>query len=179
MFVGFVFGVAMLMAVEFIKIAGKKIAFAMQMGFSQMVDPVNGKTTDGISNTLYIIFSLVFISGGGINMMLDAIWQSFITHPLDAPIFKPDQLYNLFKSFSYTFLFAAMMALPFVGAGLLLNAALAICSKTAPAMNLFSIGFPLTIMLGFFIFSMSVDNIISDLTSFLITLKENHIQAIL
>ncbi|WP_210498406.1 flagellar biosynthetic protein FliR [Vibrio crassostreae] len=177
--VGFVYGFVALLAVNFVKIAGKLIAFAMQMGFSQMVDPVNGKNTDGVSNLIYILFSLCFVSSGGVLIMLGILEDSFVYYPLMNPHFEGLALLKFAESVSLTFLYGVMIAVPFTGVGLLINAGLAVISKSAPSMNLFTIGFPLCIYLGIIGITLTHTELISDLMHFVITLKEKHLTTLI
>lgn len=175
MFVGFVYGVAVLMATNFIHIAGKVIAFAMQMGFAQMVDPVNGQNSDTVSKLIFVIFSLCFMDAYGIVFILEIFESSFVAYPLFGASFEEVALLDLAKSLSLAFLYGVMMAIPFMGVGLLINVALAVISKSAPSMNLFSIGFPLAIVLGIIGLMLSSTDIISDLMIFFVNLKDKYL----
>ncbi len=177
-FVGVVFGLVVLLAFQMVKMAGKMTAFAMQMGFLQMVDPANGKSSDAVSTFMYIVFSLVFVSSGGLMMFFDVLEASFVKYPLTSPFFIGDQLFNLVTSFSYTFLYGTLIAIPFTAAGLLINTALAVISKSAPSMNLFTIGFPTCIFLGIIGMYLLGEQIYLDMLHYLFKLKHFHLEAL-
>lgn len=177
-FIGFVFGVVLLMAFEAIKMAGKMMAFAMQMGFLQMVDPTSGKTSDAVSSFTYVVFALVFVGFGGMSMFYDVLEFSFVGYPLTEPFFADQQLMRLAATFSYTFLYGALIAIPFTACGLLINTALAVISKSAPSMNLFTIGFPTCIFLGIVGMQLLGESIYLDMLHYLFKLKNYHLEAL-
>lgn len=178
MFIGFMFGLVMCLAIEFVKIGAKIIAFSMGMGFSQMVDPVNGKQTDGVSSAIYVGFLLLFVSEDGLLMFYDSMLLSFLSYPVTNPMMHPAKILNLVQSVSLTFLYGVMMATPFMACGLLINCGLAVISKSAPSMNLFTIGFPLCILLGLTGLKISDVSLFTDLMLYMNQLKSTHLEII-
>ena len=177
-FIGFVFGLVVLLAFSMVKMAGKMTAFAMQMGFLQMVDPASGKNSDAVSTFMYIVFSLVFVSSGGLTMFFKVLESSFVQYPLTSPYFKGEQLLKLVSTFSYTFLYGTLIAIPFTATGLLINTALAVISKSAPSMNLFTIGFPTCIFLGLIGMHLLGEQVYLDMLYYLFKLKTFHLGAL-
>ncbi|PSV01128.1 flagellar biosynthetic protein FliR [Photobacterium kishitanii] len=153
-FIGFVYGVALLCVFEVITIMGTLIAYACQMGFASMLDPVNGTNNSVVSNLFMIMYSLFFVSGGGLLGFISFFGDSFAHYPAVGSNILSIDLHGFALQLGDVFSMALVLALPFIAASLLLNAGLAVISKMAPSFNLFSIGFPLCIMC--FIMSLSV-----------------------
>lgn len=153
-FIGFIYGVALLCTFEVITIMGTVIANACQMGFASMVDPANGTNNSVVSNLFMIIYSLFFVSGGGLIGFITFFGDSFSYYPAMGSNILAMDLRGFAVQFGNVFSMALVLGLPFVAASLLLNTGLAVVSKMAPSFNLFSIGFPLCIMC--FILSLGV-----------------------
>ena len=171
--VGFVYGAVLLLAFEIVKLASTLIAFAIQLGFAQMVDPSSGGNNSVVTNLMFIVVSLVFIASGGLQFFVEIISLSFATYPLLGLTVTSADFKALVDTFAQVMAISVTVALPFMACGLLLNLGLALVAKVAPAFNLFSIGFPLCIVLGVVILGYSIGYVVSDLYhAFMFLVKE-------
>lgn len=174
MLVGFLYGASLLLVFEIIGIVGIMIAYASGLGMLQMLDPSGSGNSSIITNVLNITFGLVFISSGGLLVFVDFITHSFGSFPVGG--FELDAL--TFKLFVYefgnVFKTGIMIAIPFTGCALLLNVALAVVSKSAPAMNLFTIGFPLSVLLGLLTLGAVMPFLLADLNTYVLSLSESY-----
>jgi flagellar biosynthetic protein FliR len=110
---------------------------------------------------LFMIFgTLTYLAINGHLMLLAALAQSFQTMPIGAP---PDQ--GLFLSLvlwgAHVFDTGLLIALPAVIALVIVNLALGVVTRAAPQLNLFGIGFTITLMSGFFVLLAGLDGIMS------------------
>ncbi len=130
-------------------IAGQVIAMQMGLGFASMIDPQNGVSVPVISQFYLIFVTLVFISLDGHLILLQVLAESFITLPI-APTGLPYTSFrDLVAQASWMYAAGVIVALPAIGSLMMVNLAFGILSRAAPQISPFSIGFPMTIILGF------------------------------
>ncbi|EGR2229460.1 flagellar biosynthetic protein FliR [Vibrio parahaemolyticus] len=174
MVVGFLYGGSLLLVFEMIAIAGVVIAYASGLGMAQMIDPASGGNSGVITNLLNVVFGMVFISSGGLLLFIEFFSGSFESFPLVGIKFENISFLLVAQEFGRVFLMGVMIAIPFTGAALLLNTALAVVSKSAPAMNLFTIGFPLSVLLGIMALSLTLPTLVADIYTYVLTLSESY-----
>jgi flagellar biosynthetic protein FliR len=144
-------------------IGGQIIAMQMGLGFASMVDPQNGMTVPVISQFYLIFVTLVFISLNGHLILIQVISESFVT----LPIMNTGLPHTSFRDFvaqaSWMYAAGVIIALPAIGSLMMVNLAFGILSRAAPQISPFSIGFPMTIILGFAIMIVTLPNVSSHL----------------
>ncbi|MDH5358552.1 MAG: flagellar biosynthetic protein FliR [Gammaproteobacteria bacterium] len=130
-------------------IAGQIIAMQMGLGFASMVDPQNGVTIPVISQFYLIFVTLIFLSLNGHLILIQVLAESFVTIPV-SPTGLPHTSYrDLVSQASWMYASGVIVALPAIGSLMCVNLAFGILSRAAPQISPFSIGFPMTIILGF------------------------------
>lgn len=172
--VGFLYGGSLLLIWEIIAIAGVIIAYASGLGMLQMIDPASGGNSGVITNLLRVVFTMIFVSSGGLLLFIEFFAGSFGAFPITGITFDEITFYKIVEEFAQVFKFGVLIALPFTGAALLLNTALAVVSKSAPAMNLFTIGFPLSVLLGILALALVMPTLIADIYTYVLSLSENY-----
>jgi len=127
----------------------------LQMGFSlaNIIDPMTGAQSPMIGNLKFMLATLLFLSFNGHYYFLRAIMDSYKWVPLSNQAFI--HVYNgqvsdfLIKTFSTVFSLSFQMAIPLVAALFLTDVGLGILTRVAPQFNIFVIGLPLKILIGF------------------------------
>ena len=152
-------GLAMAMTVQFVFdaliVAGQTIAMSMGLGFSTMIDPLNGNSVPVISQIIVLSCMLLFLSLDGHLSLISLLQQSFVVLPIGEIGDFFWHVESLVKLSSLMFSIALHISLPCIAAILLVQLSFAVISRAAPSMNLFAVGFPMTILMGFiFIFIM-------------------------
>ena len=142
-------------------IAGQVIAMQMGLGFASMVDPQNGTTVPVISQFYVIFVTLIFLSLNGHLVLIKVIAESFNTMPILAQGLTTASLHDLIAQGSWMYAAGVIIALPAIGSLLLVNLAFGILSRAAPQISPFSIGFPMSIILGFVIIIVTLPSVSS------------------
>lgn len=132
-------------------IAGQIIAMQMGLGFASMVDPQNGVMVPVISQFYLIMVTLIFVSIDGHLILIQVMHESFTSMPIGASGLVPTDFRDLVGQASWMFAAGVIIALPAIGSLMMVNLAFGILSRAAPQISPFSIGFPMTIILGFVI----------------------------
>ncbi|CAH7370805.1 Flagellar biosynthesis protein FliR [Vibrio chagasii] len=173
--IGALTGFVLLFSLEVVRLTGKIISYAMQLSFSQMVDPSTGTNQDAISTLLYFVFSLIFMEAGGIIIMVDILSSTFHIVPLTNFVIKPSLWYEIAFTFGKTFLYGVLLALPFLMAKMLMDTGLGVISKSAPSMPLFQLGFPCAILLGLLGLKLIMPMLITDLFVYFMKMRTEYL----
>lgn len=153
--VGLLLGFIAYLIMSAIQIAGGFIDFQMGFGMVNVLDPQTGAQSPIMGQFMYIIALLFLLSANGHHLLLDGIYYSYQFIPLDQPwlpLGSAKVAEYIIKSFSMMFLVALQMSLPVVGSLFLVDIALGIAARTFPQLNVFVVGIPLKIGVGFIVF---------------------------
>jgi len=158
--IGAMLGFALQLVVSAVITGGQIIAMQMGLGFSAMVDPQNGAQTPVVSQFYLIIVVLTYLSLGGHLVMFEVLVDSFQSVPVSAQGISPDSFWKLANWGGLVFSGAVAMALPAIASLLMVNLAFGVMTRAAPQLNIFAIGFPLTMMLGYMVVLVTLPGIV-------------------
>jgi flagellar biosynthetic protein FliR len=129
--------------------AGQLTALGMGLGFASMVDPTNGIQVPVIALFYNILATLIFFSLNGHVVAIEVLAESFRVLPVGGHGIPVGRLMDIVLWGSWMFSGAFMLALPAVAAIVIVNLAFGVVTRAAPQLNIFAVGFPITITLGF------------------------------
>jgi flagellar biosynthetic protein FliR len=132
-----------------VEMAGEVIGLTMGLGFATFYDPQTRGRSSAISQLLVIIATLLFLSMNVHLAMFEALINSFKTIPISTSLEMGFSVQRLAIWGEEIFKIAMILSMPIVAALLITNIALGILTRAAPQLNLFGIGFPVTIAVGF------------------------------
>lgn len=141
-------GFILQMVFSILLFAGQTIAYSMGLGFASLVDPTTGVQTPVIAQLFVISASLLFLAVDGHLLLIEMLAQSFSSLPVAVDGFEKANLWQIIAWSSQIFSSGVLLALPIMATLLFVNISFGIASKAAPQLQLFGIGFPLTILLG-------------------------------
>ncbi len=126
-------------------VAGEMLSQAMGLGFATMLDP-GGMTSPVVTSFLGLLMWLVFLGLDGHLELIALIVESYQRVP---PGGNPLSFAGDIAVFGGSALSAGvMLALPVAAVLMLVNLLLAVVSRSAPQLNIFSIGFPALMVTG-------------------------------
>ena len=131
-------------------LAGQMIAMQMGLGFASMVDPSNGIFVAIISQFYLTLTTLIFLAMNGHLIAIEILVESFYVMPISTE-WQLDGFFDVATAGTWMFASALFVALPAVAAILVVNFAFGVMTRAAPQMNIFSIGFPFTMLIGLII----------------------------
>lgn len=164
--IGICIGFMLQLLINAFIVAGQIIAMQMGLGFASMVDPQNGMTVPVISQFYLIFITLLFLSINGHLVLIQVVAESFITLPIGTGGIAVESYRDIAGLASWMYAAAVIIALPAIGSLMMVNLAFGILSRAAPQISPFSIGFPLTICLGFVIIFITLPAVGNHLVSF-------------
>ncbi|MFW6278387.1 MAG: flagellar biosynthetic protein FliR [Halorhodospira sp.] len=146
--VGLTMGLLLALALNTVVIAGESIALAMGLGFATMVDPQTGMSVPVISQLLLTLATLLFLAVGGHLMVIQLLADSFSAIPIGELALEREVFWGVAAWGAQMYAGAVLIALPLVTVLLVINLALGVMTRAAPQMNVFSVGLPMTILVG-------------------------------
>ena len=158
LFIGLIMGFVLQMVFSALVMAGEQIAMSMGLGFASLVDPANGVNVPVISQFYVIVASLLFLAMNGTMLITEALVQSFQLLPVGTGLLGKEVFWTLATWGGQMFISAILIALPIVTTLLVTYMALGVMTRAAPQLNIFSVGFPVTMMLGFIAMTMTLEN---------------------
>lgn len=146
--IGLAIGFAVRVVFAAMELAGEVVGFQMGLNFASFFDPSMNSQTSAIGRFFGQMTSLLFVVMNGHIMVLMAINRSFVAFPLDQNFLEALAKMKLYSLGSDLFASALWIALPMVGMLMFANLALGIISRVAPQINIFAVGFPITLVVG-------------------------------
>lgn len=137
-----------------VEMAGEVAGLTMGLGFASFYDPQTRGRSSAISQFLVIITTLIFLALNVHLAMFEALINSFKSIPITSTLQMGFSVKTLAIWGEEIFKIALILSLPIVAALLITNIALGILTRAAPQLNIFGIGFPITIGVGFLMLSM-------------------------
>ncbi len=141
-------------------IAGQILSIQMGMGFASMVDPTNGVSSAVIGQFFTMLVTLVFLGMNGHLVVIDTLVESFTTMPVGSGLLVSN-FWELATRLGWVMGSGLRIVLPAITALLVINIAFGIMTRAAPQLNIFSIGFPLTLVLGMGILWLTLADILN------------------
>ena len=147
--IGAALGFLMQMAFNALIFGGQVMAYSMGLGFANMMDPANGVQVPVIAQFWLILAMLAFLLMNGDLILIQAIVDTFHVLPVATDGLSRAGLWELLSWASRMFAAGLLMAMPVITALLLVNIGMGVVSRAAPQLNIFAIGFPITLLMGF------------------------------
>lgn len=149
--IGLVLGLAARLTISALQVAGAVIAQQLGLGFVTAVDPTQGQQNAIFGNLLTLLGVVLIFATDLHHLVIAALNDSYVLFkPGELPPFG-DAAALVVATTATAFRIALQLAAPFLVFGLLFNLGLGILSRLMPQMQVFFIGMPLSILIGFLI----------------------------
>lgn len=146
--VGLAIGFAVRLVFSVFELTGQVIGFQMGLGFAAFFDPSTSAQSSAMGRFYANMAALLFLAVNAHIVILMAAIRSFEAFPVDQNFLLALEKMKLFTLGSELFASALWIALPVIGMLMFANLALGIVSRIAPQMNIYSVGFPVTLAVG-------------------------------
>lgn len=157
--IGAAMGFAVRIVLTAIDMAGEFIGAQMGLGFATFYDPMNSAQTPVLSQFLGLVGLLLFLSINGHLVYFATLAQSFHTIPVAPLALGPGSWLNLAQLGGQIFYAGLLLALPIIVALLIINLGLAVLTRAAPQLNIFALGFPMTLLAGFAMLALGMNHL--------------------
>ena len=139
-----------------ILLAGEKIASTAGLGYAAQVDPATGGQTPVVSQILYLFLLVIFLSVDGHLLAIATMLESYAILPVGVPVATDALVSSGISAAGSMFLAATIIMLPISMVLLMINVTIGIITRSAPQLNLFSFGFPISLLAVFVLLYVSV-----------------------
>ncbi|HTU68636.1 MAG TPA: flagellar biosynthetic protein FliR [Steroidobacteraceae bacterium] len=146
--IGVAMGFALQVVFDALGLAGQLLANSMGLSFAFNVDPLRGSSTAALGQLYIILATLTFLAMGGHLALIELMVGSLHSLPVGTTGLGSEGLWALVGWGGSLFSGAIMIALPGVTALLITNLAFGVVSRAAPSLNLFAVGFPISLVVG-------------------------------
>lgn len=157
--IGVIIGFTVQLVFSAVITGGQIVAMQMGLGFSLMVDPQNGAQSPVLSQFYTLMVMLVYLAIDGHLVLVEVLADSFKTMPISAQGLVADDFMQVVRWGTNIFAGGMAIALPAIASLLVVNVAFGIMTRSAPQLNIFAIGFPITMMLGFILVMVTLPNV--------------------
>lgn len=157
--IGAAMGFALQLVFGAFVLGGQIMALTMGLGFASLNDPASGVIVPTVSQVYSIFVTLVFFAINGHLVMIEVLAESFYSLPVAVSGLSFDSIWSLLKWASYMFSGAVLMALPAVASMLVVNVGFGVMTRASPQLNIFAIGFPVIMTLGFVVILFSLPSV--------------------
>lgn len=154
--IGLAMGFTMRIAFTCVELAGELAGLTMGLGFATFFDPQTQGRSIAISQFLSLVMILMYLALDVHLSLLSALADSFTTMPITDLPMSGRLFEQLARWAGIIFTTGLHLALPIVAALLITNVGLSVLARSAPQLNLFGIGFPVTLTVGFVMVAVAV-----------------------
>ncbi len=147
--IGLAMGFVLQLVFAALVVAGQTIAMSMGLGFASIVDVINGVQVPVVSQYFLILSTLLFLSLNGHLVLIEVLAESFRSLPVGLDGLAREEFWQLAGWGAEMFAGALLIALPAVMSLLLVNLAFGVVTRAAPQLNIFAVGFPVMMLVGF------------------------------
>lgn len=164
--IGVALGFSLQLVFDAITLAGQLLANSMGLGFAFNVDPVHGASTPVVGQLYTIVAMLTFLALNGHLVLIETLVDGFQTLPVGTQGLGNDGLWTVVLWGSQLFSAALSVALPGITAMLIVNIAFGVVSRAAPTLNLFAVGFPISLVFGILVITAGLPKVQSSFQQF-------------
>ncbi len=164
---GLVIGLGANICTMIMMFAGRLADMEMGLSMVQLFDPMTNEST-GFTGTLYqYAMMLIMMVTYMHHFFLRAIIETYTLIPIGGAHFHSDKFMTILIQFMCDYiLIAFQICLPIVASIMILNAVLGVLAKSAPQVNMFSVGIQIKILVGLTILMITI-GVIPNVTEYI------------
>ncbi len=146
--IGIALGFVSRLMLETFVIGSQIIAMQSGLGFASLVDPANGNSVPALGQFFLMLTTLLFLAVDGHLVMIRLVVESFTSFPIGSSQNLSELFIQLVNWAEWMFAAALLMSLVAIASLLIVNISFGVMTRAAPQINVFAVGFPLTMVAG-------------------------------
>lgn len=155
---GFLFGATLQLVFVALQTAGHILSMNMGLGMAMMNDPSSGSSTTVISQIIFVFCALLFFTMDGHLLFMTILYKGFVYWPIGQAI-NEFSLRTLALSLGWIMSSATLIALPTTFVMLIVQGGFGLLNRVSPTLNLFSLGFPISMLFGLLCMALIIANV--------------------
>ncbi|CDZ78562.1 Flagellar biosynthetic protein FliR [Legionella massiliensis] len=161
---GLLMGFILQLVFQVFIIGGQLISMQASLGFATMVDPATQASVPLVSQFYQMMLSLMFLVLNGHLALFDALLSSFQKLPVGQLNVGLSELGSVIAFSGWMFKESVLVALPAILSLLIVNLAFGVMTRVAPQLNIFSLGFPISLIMGMVVIRISLPGVAAQIT---------------
>ncbi len=149
---GMLFGLMLQFVFLALQLAGQILSFNMGMSMAVMNDPSSGASTTVLAEFITIYAAILFFTLDGHLLLVSILYKGFTFWPIGNAL-TPQTFRSVALSLSWVFSAATLLALPTTFIMLVVQMGFGLLNRVSPALNLYSLGFPVNMLAGLVCFA--------------------------
>ncbi len=154
--IGVAIGFTMRVVFAAVEAAGEIVGLQMGLGFASFFDPQSAGQTLVLARFFNMLAALVFLAINAHLLLIGILVESFQSLPISTQPLSAIGFFNVASFGSTIFAVGLQLALPIIAILLMTNLALGILTRSAPQLNIFAIGFPITLGVGLIVLNITL-----------------------
>lgn len=156
--IGLALGFMMQIVMHVFILVGQFVALKLGLGFAAQNDPSSGVSVTVLSQFYLLLSTLLFLSINGHLVVIQMIVDSFVSFPVGSAGLMPEHYMHIVNMFSWMFASALLVSLPLFTSLMIVNMSFGVMSRSAPQMNIFTVGMPFILVFGYILMWYSLSN---------------------
>ena len=152
--IGVVLGATARVTLSALQVAGSVIAQQLGLGFVTSVDPTQGQQGLLVGNFLTILGLTLLFATDSHHLVIAALNDSYAIFAPGALMASGDVASLATNAFTAAFKIGIQLSAPFLVFGIVFNIGLGVLARLMPAMQVYFVGVPLSILAGFLILAL-------------------------
>jgi flagellar biosynthetic protein FliR len=153
--IGIAIGFLLKLAIEAAVLGGQIVSSGTGLSFAMVVDPQSGGIPL-LGRFYLIIATLLMLAADAHLQLIELLAASFDLLPIGGNGLDAADARQVADFAGIMFVGALKLALPSVAAMLMVNATFGVISRAAPTLNLFAVGFPVTLLMGLLVMVLDI-----------------------
>lgn len=154
--IGVAIGFTMRVVFAAVEAAGEIVGLQMGLGFASFFDPQSAGQTLVLARFFNMLAALLLLAINAHLLLIGILVESFQNLPISTQPLSAVGFYNLASFGATIFSVGLQLALPVIAILLMTNLALGILTRSAPQLNIFAIGFPITLGVGLIVLNVTL-----------------------
>lgn len=159
LFLGLLMGFVLQLVFQIFVLGGQIISMQAGMGFAIMVDPTSKASVPLISQFYMMMVTLIFLAMNGHLAVFEALIESFKMMPIGNNSLDNSMVWNVIMFSGWMFKEAVLISIPALLSLLIVSLSFGIMTRVAPQLNIFSLGFPITLLMGMVIIKIGLPSV--------------------
>ncbi|WP_040534633.1 flagellar biosynthetic protein FliR [Legionella drancourtii] len=140
-------------------LGGQIISMQAGMGFAVMVDPASKASVPLVGQLYLIMMTLIFLALNGHLMIIETLMDSFKKMPVGHSGVTSSMLWHVITISSWMFKKALLISIPALLSLLVVSLSFGVMARAAPQLNIFSLGFPITLLMGIVVIKIGLPSV--------------------
>jgi len=164
--IGLMMGFVTQMVLQIFVVGGQIVAFQTGLGFATLADPINGFSVPVIAQFFLMTASMLFLVMDGHLIMIDILVKSFQSVPVSIEPIGREVLWEILMWAKWIFAGGVLVAISGIFSLLIINLSFGVMTRAAPQINIFAVGFPITMVTGMLIVWLTMETVFSHFDTF-------------